>query len=426
MNNDERKAPFTRRLFLQRGVTLASAAVTIPSFLQRSALAMTNWDPSLSSQAGVPEDRILVVVQLAGGNDGLNTVVPFSIGRYYDARKGIAIPEHQTLRLGSTGVGLHPKLDGLKSLYDDGLLSVIQGVGYPNPNRSHFKSMDIWHTADTSGTGRGWLGRYFDNECEGAPQPDIGVAVGSDSPLAMQGREVRPVSFDNPDAFTWRPAQTHERLAETYNEITDEGAPADIPEESSAAFLMRTALDAKLTSEQVRAAVDSKPNANYPRSELADQLRMVAAMIRSGMKTRVYYVSIGGFDTHAGQGGANGRHANRLNQVGGALRAFMTDLKATGDDERTLSMVFSEFGRRVDQNASGGTDHGAAAPAFLIGPMVRPGVHGHHPSLTNLDQGDLKYGIDFRSVYATVLDRWMGADALAVLQRRYPLLNALR
>ncbi len=426
MSCDCHDTPFTRRLFLQRGVTLASSAATIPLFLQRSAFAMTNWDMALSFQPGVPEERILVVVQLAGGNDGLNTVVPYSLSQYYDARRSIAIPEREALALGSTGLGFHPKLAGLKSLYDEGLVSVVQGVGYPNPNRSHFKSMDIWHTADTAGTGRGWLGRYFDNECSGSPQPDIGVAVGSEAPLAMQGKQVRPVSFDNPDAFTWRAAEAHERLSDAYDDIVETPVPAGVSPDSSAAFLMRTALDARVTSDQVRRAVESRSSVNYPRTELANQLRMVAAMIRGGMATRVYYVTLSGFDTHAGQGAANGRHANQLAQVGDAMRAFVSDLKATGDDARTMTMIFSEFGRRVSQNASGGTDHGAAAPAFLIGPMVHPGVLGNHPSLTDLDQGDLKYGIDFRSLYTTVLDRWMGADARAVLGRRYSILKVIR
>jgi uncharacterized protein (DUF1501 family) len=177
-----------------------------------------------------------------------------------------------------------------------------------------------------------------------------------------------------------------------------------------------------LTAERMR----SPSNIRYPSNPLAEQLRTTASMIRAAMPTRVYYVSLDGFDTHAGQGASNGRHGARLEQLGSSLLAFMNDLRATGDDKRVLTMVFSEFGRRVGQNASGGTDHGTAAPMFLVGPMVRPGLIGRHPSLTELDDGDLKYSIDFRSVYATVLSRWMGADPRAVLGRRYPVINAIK
>jgi len=407
-------------------MTLASTAATVPFFLERSALAMTNWDAALSSAPGVPEDHVLVVVQLAGGNDGLNTVVPYSSSRYYTARPTIGIPEKEILKLGSTGVGLHPKLAGLKSLYDDGLVSIVQGVGYPNPNRSHFKSMDIWHTARTDAHGKGWLGRYFDNECGGAPSSDIGVAIGAEAPLAMQGAQIAPVTFESADAFQWRPASKRQALSKSYNDIMREGEISGVAPGSNADYLMRTALDARLASDRIRKAVDRTALVDYPRSNLASQLKTVAAMIRAGLPTRVYYVTISGFDTHAAQGAANGRHGNRLAELGSSLRAFSRDLKASGDDVRTLTMVFSEFGRRVGQNASGGTDHGAAAPMLLVGPMVRPGVLNRHPSLSDLDSGDLKFSVDFRSVYAAALEHWMGADARAILGRRYPRLNAIK
>jgi len=418
---------FTRRLFLQRGVTLASAAATIPWFLQNSGMALAQMTAQTSSIPGVPDERVLVVIQLAGGNDGLNTVIPYGDPEYHRARAGIGVKEHEALGLDrARGLGLHPALNGVRNLYDDGLVSVVQGVGYPNPNRSHFMSMDIWHTAETSGTGTGWLGRYFDNCCQGAPDPAKGVAIGRSAPRAMQGRSFAPVSFESPEFFQWAGKELHESLAAGYDGITRHGVTQGVPKESNAAFLMRTALDAQVSGEQIRKAAASEPMAQYPRSALASQLRLIAGMIRSGMKTRVYYASMSGFDTHAGQGGAQGQHANLLGQYGDALRAFYADLKAQGAAERVLTMTFSEFGRRVSQNASGGTDHGAAAPMFLAGPMVRAGVLGEHPSLIDLDDGDLKYGVDFRSVYAGVLEEWLKVDAEPVLGRGFRAAKILK
>ncbi len=441
MLNPETNA-FTRRRFLSSGLTLASAAVTVPWFINRSALGLPTALPGLSSIAGVPEDHILVVIQLGGGNDGLNTVVPFGFDQYYKARPGIGIPADQVLRLSKAdGIGLHPQLAAMKSMYDDGLCTIVQGVGYPNPNRSHFKSMDIWHTADTTATGNGWLGRYFDAECcgygkgeSGKPdgsKPSVGgqpgIAIGRTAPLAMQGQQVKPIAFETEDLFRWIGKDVHPALNDPYEKIERRGAPEGAAD-SNASFLMRTALDAQISSDMIRKAVRLRPLAEYPgNNQLAQQLAMVAAMIRGGLPTRVYYVQLGGFDTHAGQGGVNGSHAQLLNRLSTAVRAFYNDLKAQENDKRVLTMSFSEFGRRVGQNASQGTDHGTAAPMFLFGPMVRPGVVGNHPSLTDLDDGDLKYKIDFRAVYAGILEGWLKADSQKILEGTYkslPLIKA--
>ena len=422
---------FTRRAFLGRGMTLASAAVTTPWFLHASARVIAAQPGAIGSRAGVPDDRILVVVQLAGGNDGLNTIVPFNMDAYYRARPRIAVPKREVITLDrKLDMGLHPSLDGLKRLYDDGLLSIVQGVGYPNPNRSHFKSMDIWHTADHDATGDGWIGKYFDNECAGQPDgcdPDAGIALGAEAPLAMQGREFNAVSFETPEMFAWNAKGMADGIDDAYHDIVDRGAHPDVDEDSNAAFLMRTAMDARVSSARIRAAVEDAKRDLYPRGgNLGEQLAMVAAMIRSGLQTRVYYVTLGGFDTHAGQGGPQGRHANLLAQLGGSLSAFYKDLAQSDADQRVLTMCFSEFGRRVAQNGSNGTDHGAAAPMFLAGPMVRAGVLGRHPSLTDLDNGDLKFNVDFRSVYTGILEDWMGADARAVLGKRYKEAKVIR
>ncbi|MCW5758078.1 MAG: DUF1501 domain-containing protein [Phycisphaeraceae bacterium] len=417
---------FTRRAFLERGVMLASATVVAPGFVQGTALGLPSPSAFLASLAGVPEDRVLVVVQLSGGNDGLNTVVPYGADEYYRARRGIGIARGNVLELdGRQGLGLHPALAPMKELYDAGLCSVFQGVGYPNPNRSHFKSMDIWHTADTSGTGEGWIGRYLDSECVGFGAGESGSAqgappainIGRTAPLAMQGRKVNPVSFENASVFRWL-GEDHDRELKGEYDRLNRRESASVGD-TNEAFLTKTALDAQVSSDLIRRAVAAEPLVRYPGNELARQLSLIAQMIRAGLKTRVYYASLGGFDTHAGQGGANGRHAQLLGQFASSMKAFYDDLKAQGNDGRVMTLSFSEFGRRVSQNASNGTDHGTAAPMFLFGPMVRPGVHGTHPPMSDLDGGDLKHTLDFRHVYAGVLDSWMRADASSILQGRY-------
>ncbi len=427
---------FTRRQFLNSSLIMASAAATLPAFLNRSALAMMPGF-GLSSMPGVPEDHILVVVQLSGGNDGLNMVVPYSMDQYYKARPGIGIPAKDVLKLGDYGVGLHPQMTGIKELYDKGMATVIQGVGYPNPNRSHFKSMDIWQTADTTATGDGWLGRYFDAECcgygkgesgkdekkAGGNQP--GIAIGRAAPLAMQGQRIKPISFESEDLFRWIGQDVHKSLADPYQKL-ERREVKDTGDDSNSSFLMRTALDAQVSSDLIRKAVRQKPLVQYPQNELGRQLQMVASMIRAGLPTRVYYVQHGGFDTHAQQGAGNGRHGNLLSQLAQAMKAFYSDLKAQENDGRVLTMSFSEFGRRVAQNASQGTDHGTAAPMFLFGPMVKAGVIGDHPSLTDLDEGDLKYHIDFRSVYAGVLDGWLKADPKKILEGEYKAVPVIK
>jgi uncharacterized protein (DUF1501 family) len=422
----EQDATFTRRVFLERGMTLASMVTTAPLFIQRTALGMTQPQGSaLSSQPGVPQDRILVVVQLGGGNDGLNAVVPYASRHYYRARPGLAIPapgdgsgqQPAALTLDDArGIGLHPGLAGFKALIDDGVAGIVQGVGYPNPNRSHFTSMDIWHTADTSAKGYGWIGRYFDNTCGGSPVPEGEVAVGRTAPLAMQGAVQKPVTFESAELFRWQGEDLHPALQKPYAQVNRAGTLSTVDPDSQVGFLMRTALDAQVSSQRIRAAVAKPALARYPGGRLARQLQTVGAMIRDGMDTRVYYVTLGGFDTHANQAG---QHASLLRQVGDSLRAFYQDLKAQGNSGRVLVMVFSEFGRRVGQNASGGTDHGPAAPMYFVGDMLRPGLLGDHPSLTDLDRGDLKFNVDFRSVYAAVLEDWMGAPASKILGREH-------
>lgn len=421
---------WSRRLFLQQGMAFISMAATVPLFMQRSAAGtMLPLGSLVSSRAGIPEDRVLVVVQLGGGNDGLNTVVPYGSREYYTKRPNIAIGEPGSANRpggtalsipGADGIGLHPNLTGFRELMDEGVASIIQGVGYPNPNRSHFTSMDIWHTARMDANGYGWLGRYFDNACAGSPDPESAIVIGRDTPHAMQGKVQKPVTFETEELFRWAGGSVDDALEKPYDEINRAGGEGG--GDSQLDFLVRTSLDAQLSSDRIREAVSKTPLVQYPGSSLAQQLQMIAAMIRHGLGTRVYYASLGGFDTHASQ---LNQHANLMRQLGDSLNAFQKDLKAQGNSGRVVTMVFSEFGRRVAQNGSAGTDHGTAAPMYLMGEAVKPGLLGTHPSMSRLDEGDLIFNTDFRQVYATLLANWLGADATAILGGRFATVPVL-
>jgi len=423
---------YSRRIFIRQGVMLASFAATLPHFIQESALGMLAPDGSATgSRPGVPDERILVIVQLSGGNDGLNTVIPYGDREYHAARPSLSLGEPGKAKNGGAaleldrdrGIGLHPNLTGLKELHDDGRLAVVAGVGYPNPNRSHFASMDIWQSGRPEGKGTGWLGRYVDATCNGNPAADVAVSVGRTAPLAMLGRTSRPIAFESADLFRWLGADAGGQMEDEYRRMVRAGELKDVAAGSQESFLMRTALDAQVTSDRIRAAVRKAPLARYPGSAVAKQLQTVAAMIRDGMKTRVYYVSMGGFDTHANQPNS---HGNLMRQLGDAMLAFQNDLKAQGNDGRVMTMCFSEFGRRVRQNASNGTDHGTAGPVFVVGPNVNPGLQGKYPSLTDLDGGDLKFTTDFRGVYQELLGKWMKAPTREVLGGTYQAPSIVR
>ncbi|MCC7293516.1 MAG: DUF1501 domain-containing protein [Phycisphaerales bacterium] len=424
---------------------------TVPAFLSRTALALSpdgrqrdhershqeNRKKKATPQAarpgefGSPDERILVVLQLAGGNDGLNTIVPIRDDLYYKARKRLAVPAKKALKL-TDDFGLNPEAPGLKALYDDGLLGVIHGVGYPNPNRSHFVSTDIWETGDPQQhTFTGWAGRYFDNCCKGADpvDPKLGIALTREAPLTMVGSRFTPVTFVSPDQLQWQPHHSNKGAKDAFNTLNGEPPAPAMPSAHTSPsaplttldFLRREAFDAQMNVDEIRQAAGK--GAAGPRAGLQAHLTMVANMIAAGLPTRVYYVSLTGFDTHSGQ---EGRQPGLLRQVGEGLGAFFKALKATGQSDRVLVMSFSEFGRRVEENASGGTDHGTAAPMFLAGTAVKAGLHGRHPSLKDLDAGDLKYTTDFRAVYSTVLEKWMGADAKKLMPGSFPRLDVLR
>jgi uncharacterized protein (DUF1501 family) len=433
----------TRRQFLRTSMLGAAASWTLPIFLEKTFFALDAMAADALTQTTTGKDgTILVVLQMAGGNDGLNLVVPYADDIYYRSRPKLGLPADKVLKLNSYA-GLNGKLTGLKALFDEGHLSVVQGVGYPNPNRSHFRSTEIWQTASDADRNQseGWLGRYFDNCCAGA-DPTVGVAIGEEMPQAFAAKTPTGITFSQPEQFRWRPSEKVEgRMSaeesffrqlngsgggeETLLTASEGGSIGAIPGKSKTDlstidFLQRTALDAQLSSDKILAiARKYESNVPYPQGRLAASLSMTARMIAGGLPTRVYYVSQGGFDTHAGQVNAHERLMGELND---ALSAFATDLKQQGNFDRVLLITFSEFGRRVVENANGGTDHGAAAPMFIVGGAVKPGLFGNYPSLSDLDYGDLKFNTDFRSVYGTVLDEWLRAPSQVVLGRKFPAL----
>lgn len=424
----------TRREFLHKGLTLVGFGATVPSFVSRLAWAIGKpEDVSLTAaRPGVPDDRVLVIVQLAGGNDGLNTLIPFDDDVYHRSRPRLAVPSKTVVRL-TDRVGLHPAAVDLKILHDEGLLSIVQGVGYPNPNRSHFRSTDIWESASPDGRVRqGWIGRYFDHACSGAAPgpPEKGIALTPELPLTLCGDRFRGVAFTDPRTLIWddrrdrRLAEAHEALdrppAPKEKEAGGPPAPGPSLESPERAFLERVSMDARLSADEIGRAARAASGVEYPRSSFAQVLRTVARLIASPLRTRVYYVSLTGFDTHSDQ---KARHDRLLRELAAAMRAFLGDLRKEGCLDRVAVMTFSEFGRRVAENSAGGTDHGEAAPLFLFGSKIKPGLHGSPPDLGKLNRGDVPFTIDFRRVYAAVLSQWLRADASAVLGSGFPPLQ---
>lgn len=361
------------------------------------------------------DDRVLVLVQLAGGNDGLNTVVPHGDDAYAAARPGIRLPAESVLKIDDY-VGLHPQLVGLRELYDQGDLAVVQGVGYPHPDRSHFRSTDIWHSAqdDVEAPRDGWLGRGLDaaasNEQTGATALALGVER---LPLALAAARVNVPVVRELDDFELNYGPGSERRRAQRRTAIEQLADRADETGGDLAFIRRTMLSAIQASEQLRSVrANYQPAASYPASALAEQLKLAAQIVAGELGVRIIFVSLGGFDTHAQQQGA---HAALLAELSGAIAAFFGDLSGHGLADRVLLATYSEFGRRVAENGSLGTDHGAASQVFLAGPSVRGGLHGDHPSLTDLDEGDLKFHTDFRRVYATILDRWLSFPSNPVL-----------
>lgn len=438
----------TRREFLRSTMLGGAVAWTVPTFLANTFSALNAEAADSSKQLVTGRDStILVVLQMAGGNDGLNTVVPYSNDYYQKARRSIGLSGKSVLKINDS-IGLHPALAGFKDLYDAGKLGIVQGIGYPNPNRSHFRSTEIWQTASDAEKFEkyGWIGRYFDSACAGA-DPTVGVNVGRQMPQAFAAKKPMGISLDNPQNYrfvTGEKAKAGEMNAaeKSYRELNNTEAEMT-PDESNSGgsigavtgsrahngspldFIERTAMDAQLSSDKILAISKKVENrGNYPTSQLGASLKLVSRLIGGGLPTRIFYVSQGGYDTHTNQSGA---HERLMRDLGDSVKAFTDDLKAQGNFQRVVLMTFSEFGRRVNENANNGTDHGAAAPMFVIGDKIKAGLLGAYPSLAPADllNGDLKYTTDFRTVYAGLLEGWLKTKSEPVLGKKFAPLSVV-
>jgi uncharacterized protein (DUF1501 family) len=429
----------TRRKFIERslqGSSLVAAGSVLPNFIARTAAA-----------AEPGGDNILVVVELGGGNDGLNTVIPYGDDLYYKARPTLGYKKDEVLRI-DDHLGFHPSLNALSELYKNDRLAVIQGVGYPNPNRSHFESMDIWQSADPRGKiSNGWLARSL-GQVRLQPGRIAAFHLGQQQlPLALKGSSVGVPSLNAEKPFGLslgdttfeaepqtlgsakraRPprAAEHEKLIRALSEKSAAGEDKSLMQ-----FVQRTSVETYKTVDRLRDILKDElelpegeyqfdgDRYKYAKSGLAFQLQLVARMIKAGFGTRIFYVAHDGFDTHGDQ---RSDHQNLLATLSEAVGRFFGQLENTEHDKRVMLMTFSEFGRRVHENGSKGTDHGAASCMFLAGASVKAGVIGEHPSLAadNLASGDLTHSIDFRQVYATLLDKWLGCDSTAVLMDKF-------
>jgi uncharacterized protein (DUF1501 family) len=393
-----------RREFLQVG-SLATASFFVPKFLK--AFETGNAVP--------PGNKVVVILQLSGGNDGLNTVIPVRNDIYYKSRPKLGIEKTKALSL-TDEVGLHPELNAFADAYHDGSMGILNNVGYPNPDRSHFRSMDIWHTASQSNEylNTGWLGRYLDAQCDGCGKPTQALEVDDVLSLALKGEHTNGLAFKDP-----------RRLFGTSNEKFFKDISknhGDHHDEQPVEYLYKTMAETLSSADYIFKQSKSNPSrSEYPNTNLGKDLRTIASLIFSDINTKVYYVSLGSFDTHINQDAQQSRLFREMND---AVGAFVKDLKANSRFDDVLLFTFSEFGRRVSQNASGGTDHGTANNMFLIGGGLKEkGIINDLPDLADLDEGDLKYKVDFKNVYATVLNNWLSADDVKILGKGYERLK---
>ena len=413
---------FSRRDFMKQGLLPVLAGSAVPSIFANGVAASAADSPNAT-----PSDKILVLVQLAGGNDGLNTLIPFQDGAYHDARP--TLRQDQGVLTLNAQLGLHPNLKGLKASWDAGQLAIVQGVGYPNPNLSHFASMSIWETANVqSGIGDGWLGRYLNYLDQVGESPNHaleGVSAGSLVPPEMRSKT--PVmALQSLKTFRLQPVNEHGTIVDVEDPLLKfYGAFKGSGPAPFGALLDTTLSEALQASHSLQATDASyQPKATYPaNSPISSSLKLVAETIVSGLGVRVAHVTLGGFDNHAREKPVHDKLLLDLDQ---ALAAFMQDLSGHGLGDRILIMTWSEFGRRVKENGSAGTDHGTAAPMFLLGTPVKGGLYGSEPSLTDLDNGNLKFTTDFRSVYASVLQDYLKAPASDLLGGNFETLPLLK
>ncbi|MEQ1902850.1 MAG: DUF1501 domain-containing protein [Pirellulaceae bacterium] len=408
----------SRRKFLAG--TAAAAVVASTTSVPRL------WAAANHRSAHFNDQRILVVIQLSGGNDGLNTVMPYADDVYHRNRFATRIAADRVIKIDDY-VGFHPALGGFGEMVRENRLAVIPGVGYPNPNRSHFESMDIWHSAHFTPPHRtGWLGRWIDeqaakdrqtNEVNATAQALRALHIGDEPlPLALTGLNALVPSLKTIDSLR----VASDELVQAALKMESVGAaPADLLD------FLQGARSTALTAADRLKSIDVRQlqrTGDYDQSGLSRKLAAVAQLIKIGFGPRVYYVELAGFDTHSQQPDA---HAALLGELGRAVRAFHRDLDGTAQAENVLTFCFSEFGRRVKENGSRGTDHGTAAPVMIVGPKELPKMSGKYPSLTDLDDGDLKFTVDFRSVYSTILQKWLGVDSASILGDKHPMLDFL-
>ncbi|MCB2203763.1 DUF1501 domain-containing protein [bacterium] len=406
-----------RRDFVKTSVAAGVAASTIGGIFEPFAVKAYANAPSLARAAmNAGTGRVLVVLQLDGGNDGLNTVVPKEDSLYYNLRDTLAIQNPLPL---SDTLGLHPSMTGFESLNNDGMLAVVQNVGYDNPNRSHFRSTDIWFTGSNNNKPSdvntyledGWLGRYLDLRYPGYPDPAVtpehplAIEIGTTTSLMMQGEELgMSMAIYDPDTFYRIISGTDI----SGGDPPDTSTPAGLELE----YIRNIALEANQYAKPVRDAANMVENHDVytTGNDVAERLKIIARLIAGGLDTPIYVISQRGYDTHAQQdSGTTPKHSGLLGRMSDAIKSFFDDLKAFGMDDRVMLMTISEFGRRVEANGTAGTDHGTAQPMFFVGPEVNGGVYGNNPDLSDLDRnGDLKHQYDFKQMYASVLRQWFG------------------
>lgn len=393
-----------RKEFIQIG-SLATASMMVPKFLK-----------AFEGRPMVPlGNKVVVILQLSGGNDGLNTVIPVRNDIYYRERPKLGIAKTKALSL-TDEAGLHPALTGFKELYDDGSLAIVNNVGYPNPDRSHFRSMDIWHTASQSNEywSNGWVGRYLDAQCNGCDKPTQAIELDDVLSLALKGENIKGIAVKDPRRLYGTANEKFFRdVMKNHKDETGE-QPVD--------YLYKTMAETLSSADYIFQQSKMHPtNADYPKTDLGNSLKTIASLIYSEINTKVYYVSLGSFDTHINQDAQQNRLFTEMND---AVKAFVKDLKQQHRFEDVMLFTFSEFGRRVQQNASNGTDHGTANNMFLVsGGLKQKGLINPLPDLSNLDEGDLKYNVDFKNVYATVLNKWLKADDKSILTKKYDYMN---
>jgi uncharacterized protein (DUF1501 family) len=409
-----RMSDFTRRDMLKTGM-LAVGLLTPPWLASIAKADMLRQGKG----ASLDPDAVLVVVQLTGGNDGLNTVVPVGSDLYYQMRPNLAIGKDEALSIGR-GLALHPAMSGLKELFDRQQVAIIQNVGYPNRNRSHFRSMDIWQSASPEDDIKnGWVGRHLDERLAKGPlSPVAAIGLSTEKPRALTAaRASIPcfASLADIKSMVGDPA-SEKLLRDVQGSLAGVGSSQRAVQQASISALDAIALlNSRLESFQ--------PKGAYPNHPFGNGFKQIAQLVGVSPQTRVIYLSVGGFDTHSRQ---SDQHRKLLEGLSQSLLAFQQELEAMGKADKVLTMVFSEFGRRTYENGSAGTDHGSAAPMFLVGKRVKGGVYGPNPDLANLDGGDVAFKTDFRRIYATALDSWLGGDSKTVLGGSFSQLDLIK